>query len=659
MQLSPANRPYPMAHFGKLANQLLADAKRVPFHFPSLVEKYFQAGGNANLEKDGVFLLESLLATILINPNAYFYDEGDLPQTVQLFLENGFSCEEKGGLNGAGALVSLTHLTTYRHITDITKAAYLLLKAGANPYLEVFGHTPYSWAYLDDNQACTAICQMMIAANDQLPFDGIDCLESLIGHHITDIIQIPYMNGEEAITQKEDEDGKRIYLIPGQLIFNCDGKLLAFDPANLRDQGVVNSLLLSQVFHHGRNINSLFPDIIGAKISNMESVLKTLFLDSLKQVSISFVAEGILMSVGDDMLDYDMMDLCLSEMESQSAIISDTLLREFPAMAKKTAKAHPHTSRVFKRYLEKGSYPSLEAFWDDYVKEDLYTFKGPTKSFLRTLWQKNKVAQKENPKANLPFERFFASPPPLIPYLNDEDLLNRYIRSLDPASVVMYHRYSPYFRFEDDWRESINTTISIVKTKPKKCPLCAHAPVANIEYGRLAEESDLPELSVGKKVIYPNLLDDYAPTWQCANCGKSFYKEKAAHEVDYGPHATTRKEENSHTIKITPLENAWKKSLEKTDLAELALQYPIFDYTNPEKYDHNLPSEAAVREYLSDLPKEDQPYFYTENGELNAQALILAILSIVNQLKNRKNKQRFSHVPIYFMLQTLEQFNAL
>lgn len=71
--------------------------------------------------------------------------------------------------------------------------------------------------------------------------------------------------------------------------------------------------------------------------------------------------------------------------------------------------------------------------------------------------------------------------------------------------------------------------------KPRKCPVCEHAPVATIIYGyvvgpfRLRGE-DLPrdklwhDIETGRAILGGCVIEDDSPAWQCTACSAEMYR---------------------------------------------------------------------------------------------------------------------------------------
>ena len=68
-----------------------------------------------------------------------------------------------------------------------------------------------------------------------------------------------------------------------------------------------------------------------------------------------------------------------------------------------------------------------------------------------------------------------------------------------------------------------------VKRKPRKCPQCGTARIADILYGMPIFDSELEkELKDGKIALGGCVISDNDPTWKCVDCGTNIYKEAKA-----------------------------------------------------------------------------------------------------------------------------------
>ena len=71
----------------------------------------------------------------------------------------------------------------------------------------------------------------------------------------------------------------------------------------------------------------------------------------------------------------------------------------------------------------------------------------------------------------------------------------------------------------------------IFKRKPRKCPVCGVASIANILYGMPVFNPQLERKLAEKKVILGGcVISDDDPSWGCTECESVFFKEGGAHK---------------------------------------------------------------------------------------------------------------------------------
>ena len=71
--------------------------------------------------------------------------------------------------------------------------------------------------------------------------------------------------------------------------------------------------------------------------------------------------------------------------------------------------------------------------------------------------------------------------------------------------------------------------MKIYSRKPRKCPCCKHAPLANILYGFAAMSSKMfDDLASGKIALGGCCIfaDSAMPKWKCTKCETEFYQRK-------------------------------------------------------------------------------------------------------------------------------------
>jgi len=69
------------------------------------------------------------------------------------------------------------------------------------------------------------------------------------------------------------------------------------------------------------------------------------------------------------------------------------------------------------------------------------------------------------------------------------------------------------------------TEKTVTKRKPRVCSECGSKRIANIEYGLpYLSETERMDVESGKIVLAGCVVSDDDPKWECADCGKQFWR---------------------------------------------------------------------------------------------------------------------------------------
>lgn len=413
--------------------KLIADCLLCPFDLPKRIRAFLET------EKAHEPLLEELILSLLLNHNAFFYDEGDLSFIVQAFLEKGCHANENH-------LSALTLPTNYPYVLDLTLSFRLLLQKGANPQNAI-------QLLQNDTRVC-AKAMIKMALN---PY--VDSIEKSVGQTI---------------------DG--VYRKDGSFLLKTGNDAISLDPPLFLPftEGQFDEEL-SQLLR-GKTITEVLYTplqlIIGNDVIEVSNTLTLTRKSSKKRKGYPTFA-----------------------MKNESAIFPEELFLPIEKIHAPLEKQ----SDVFRHYLEKGSFKTLEDFWNTYMKADIYHFKGPSKNQLRNLWASNEG----------PFERLFAIRPQKTCFID--------CQTCNPSLDYIYTFYELYPGFTKDWEDAINKREPQIV--PTICPICTHTSIAKVHWGFQLEKATSEEKNALRQrtLIAEEIRPNPIPyNYQCPICGKTF-----------------------------------------------------------------------------------------------------------------------------------------
>jgi len=418
--------------FGSDANELIETIERAPFYLSDHVGSYLQ-GGDPNLKSGNVYLLEFIIARMLMNPHAAAYDKGDLSMVVERFIDAGFAPWADYGKNGAQALKALLFPTMYRHGCDITYAARLLLQNMTRPDVGPEAKRPLDLiAIAPKTSAASAVCMMMSNKNALQVYADTDCVQAAVGYRINAAYATPFPGHDFTWEEREGRAFSNSFVV-----LVCDGHLLAFLPSS---PAVMGSTFGMNALGVTRSLRKELSSIFGRRIEAVDECgLETiLYLDdgkaiiyeraeekeeSLTELSKEEATDKLAEDFGSLRIERREIPDYLIETESENRPSEEAIrefLERFPPL-RPDMQVKGEWSDVYRQWQDTGKMArSVRLFWDAYAKEDLDYFNFHDKTLMRNWWQLNQEAKnylvKQGEKRAavskaMAFERIFSTRP--------------------------------------------------------------------------------------------------------------------------------------------------------------------------------------------------------------------------------------------------------